>query len=81
MGMDFLFLRFMGTLDPSKLHAGFAGMNLEVDLLPEQISQFDGLQVNVAKTDTRVAILLKRVDGKMWKNAMFFSLFGCESFF
>ena len=50
--------RFMGTLDPSKLNAGFAGMNLEVDLLPEQISQLHGLQVNVAKTDTWVAILL-----------------------
>ena len=34
-------------LDPSKLKAGFAGMQLDAALLPAKLSALKGLQLNV----------------------------------
>lgn len=45
--------RFSGMLDPSKLKAGFAGMQLEADLLPRKLSLFKGLQLNVLNAAPR----------------------------
>ncbi|CAK9078479.1 unnamed protein product, partial [Durusdinium trenchii] len=55
--------RFEGTLDPSKLNAGFAGVNLDVSLLPEKISELSGLQVDVFETDGREYSLLVKLKG------------------
>eukprot|EP00435_Cladocopium_sp_Y103_P034566 s6_g8.t4 len=43
--------RFTGNLDPSKLSAGFAGMNLDVKVLPVAFSDLDGLKLGVLDAD------------------------------
>lgn len=42
---------FSGNLDPSKLGAGFAGVSLPVNMLPETMEGLSGLQVAVAGGD------------------------------
>lgn len=43
--------RFSGTLDPSKLKAGFAGVSLPVEELPKPLKDFQGLQVEISSCD------------------------------
>lgn len=55
--------KFQGTLDPSKLKAGFAGVNLDVAELPEPLTTFTGLQLDVAGSDGREYTLLLKIRG------------------
>ncbi|CAJ1443364.1 unnamed protein product [Effrenium voratum] len=56
--------RFLGNLDPSKLNAGFAGVNLEVDLLPASLAELSGLQLEVLDADGKeYTLLLKMKNG------------------
>mmetsp|Transcript_36905 Transcript_36905/g.114866 ORF Transcript_36905/g.114866 Transcript_36905/m.114866 type:complete len:217 (+) Transcript_36905:143-793(+) len=51
---------FSGSLDPSKLRAGFAGMSLPASALPEALERFAGLGVDVAACDGfEYSVLLK----------------------
>ncbi|CAE7433763.1 recA [Symbiodinium sp. CCMP2456] len=55
--------RFQGTLDPSKLKAGFAGVNLDVAELPKPLTDFTGLKLDVAGSDGREYTLLLKIRG------------------
>eukprot|EP00434_Breviolum_minutum_P020809 symbB.v1.2.018357.t1/scaffold1457.1/size117646/15 len=55
--------RFTGTLDPSKLSAGFAGMNLDVKYLDVKESNLHGLQLEISDTDGREYTLLLKLKG------------------
>mmetsp|Transcript_82705 Transcript_82705/g.130836 ORF Transcript_82705/g.130836 Transcript_82705/m.130836 type:complete len:199 (+) Transcript_82705:53-649(+) len=55
--------RFTGNLDPSKLSAGFAGMNLDVKVLPVSFSDLDGLKLGVLDADGREYTLLLKLKG------------------
>ncbi|CAE8613106.1 unnamed protein product [Polarella glacialis] len=55
--------KFSGTLDPSKLNAGFAGVNLDIASLPMPLHELDGLCLNVAASDGREYTVLLKVRG------------------
>ena len=55
--------KFQGTLDPSKLKAGFAGVNLDIAELPKPLTDFTGLQLHVANADGREYTLLLKLRG------------------
>eukprot|EP00438_Fugacium_kawagutii_P030382 Skav226479 [mRNA] locus=scaffold4441:84685:87127:- [translate_table: standard] len=55
--------RFQGKLDPSKLHAGFAGMNLDVKHLPVDFSELSGLQLDFLDADEFEYTLLVKLKG------------------
>ncbi|CAE7719421.1 unnamed protein product [Symbiodinium pilosum] len=55
--------KFQGNLDPSKLKAGFAGVNLDVGELPRPLTDFVGLKLDVANSDGREYTVLLKVRG------------------
>ena len=55
--------KFEGTLDPSKLKAGFAGVNLDVSELPKSLADFTGLRLDIAGSDGREYTLLLKIRG------------------